>query len=79
MVDDCPHYDALRYRDFTPTGWHELPDCLRLHGLAPPQPDLQPDDARAIVGNVQYVLLDMLIERARTSPETLQPQPRWGP
>ena len=77
VVDDCPKFDAFRYRDFSPSDWHQLPDCLRLHGLAPPQPNQDKDEARAIIGDVQYALLDILTERMKSLPEALQPQPRW--
>ena len=78
IVDDCPSYDHLRYRDLRPTAWHDLPDCLRLRGLAPLWPDAQDRDAvRGLVGDVQYVLLDMLELRNGWLPENLLPQPRW--
>ena len=78
IVDECPCYEHLRRRDLRPTGWRLLPDCLRLRGLAPLWPDVQDRDAvHGLVGDVQYVLLDMLELRNSYLPEHLLPQPRW--
>ena len=80
IADACPAYDAIRYRDFAPTEWHEMPASLRLRGLvqASLADSWHKDDIRGLAANVQYTLLDFLAHRATLLPSHLHPQPRWS-
>ena len=74
VVDECPAYEHLRCREMSRAQWLSLPGCLRLHGLMPakleafeePLPDRYGgrNGVTALVGDVQYCLLDMLSCRA---------------
>ena len=80
IADACPAHDGIRYRDFSATGWHTMPDCLRLRGLVPAWLALSHsrEDVHGLAGNVQYTLLDFLTHRDTLLPGSLQPQPRWA-
>ena len=85
LIDDCRATQRLRDRDFSASEWASLPDCLRLHGIAPLADDWLPpryqgeqNGKAAIVAEVQYVLLDILeVHNAALDGSVLPPQPRW--
>ena len=79
VVDDCPLYDAIRYRDMKPTDWHSLPECLRLRGLLPNIfEEIPRDDLLEFTATVQYALIDILSLRQESLPPELAPAQRWA-
>ena len=88
LIDQCPATQRFRERDFTAEEWAAMPNCLRLHGIAPLGDDWVPSrvledpnsDAKAgFVAEVQYALLDMLNLHMDSLEGEVQPsRPRWA-